>query len=241
MESSSDSTASECSSSAVPSLLSKLKCPTASDLARKRRVASNPPTGLKRSKGKTVADPKTVVPSERVKQYPEENLKVSHNNLFCDACREPLSLKKSVIELHTCIKSVKHKNGKARLASKEKRERAIADMLQQYDHDGEGLPASVRVYRVRAVTAFLQSGVALNKLDCFRELLEENGLSLSSSQHLRELIPLVLREERRKIKEQIHDRQVSVIFGCTTHVAEAMVIVLRYVDDQWNIHQRVVR
>ena len=94
-----------------------------------------------------------------------------------------------MIELHTCIKSVKHKNGKARLASKEKRERAIADMLQQYDHDvhpvGEGLPASVRVYQVRAVTAFLQSGVALNKLDCFRELLEENGLSLSSSQHLR--------------------------------------------------------
>ena len=100
-------------------------------------------------------------------------------------------------------------------------------MLRQYDHDvhpvGEGLPASsVRVYRVRAVTAFLQSGVALNKLDCFRELLKENCLSLSSSQHLKELIPLVLREERRKIKEQIHDRQVSVIFDGTTHVAEAI-------------------
>lgn len=49
------------------------------------------------------------------------------------------------------------------------------------------------------MTAFLKSGVALNKVDYFRDLLEENGYALSSSQHLRELI---LSEEHRKISAE---------------------------------------
>ena len=118
-------------------------------------------------------------------------------------------------------------------------------MLQRYDDKvhavGENLPTAVRVFRVKTVTAFLKSGLPLNKLDCFRQLLEENGLSLSSSQHLRELIPLIQEEERTNIREQIKDREISIIFDGTTHVAEAMVIVVRYVDDEWQIHQRVVR
>ena len=54
----------------------------------------------------------------------------------------------------------------------------------------------MHVYQVRAAIVFLKSSVALNKLDYFRKLLKENGPSLSSSRHLRELIPLVLQEEK---------------------------------------------
>lgn len=120
-----DSTSATASSAPqVQSLLTKLKCPATSELARKRKVATNlpaPPIGMKRSKGKNVGDPKSVSTSQCIKQFPEENLKVSDKKLFCDACREPLSVKKSVIEAH--IKSSKHIKGKARLASKEMREK----------------------------------------------------------------------------------------------------------------------
>ena len=71
--------------------------------------------------------------------------------------------------------------------------------------------------------------------------MEENGYALSSSQDLRELIPPILCEERRKISEEISQRPVSLIFDGTTHVAEAVVVILRFVDDQWTIQQRVVR
>ena len=230
------------SSSLESSLLSTLHCPTASELARKRKV-NKPPTGQKRSKGRTVGDPKSVSPNQRVREYPNESLKVSSNSLFCDACREPLCLKKSVIELH--IKSVKHTKGKTRLLSKEIRERSICDMLKQYDSKvhpvGENLPTPVRVFQVKTVTAFLKSGVALNKLDCFRELLEETGFAMSSSQHLRELIPLILEEERSKIRESIKNREISIIYDGTTHIAEALAVLIRYVDDEWKIHQCVVR
>uniref|UniRef100_A0A1X7U3D8 U1-type domain-containing protein n=1 Tax=Amphimedon queenslandica TaxID=400682 RepID=A0A1X7U3D8_AMPQE len=81
-------------------------------------------------------------------EYPHECFKVYSISLFCDACREPLSLKKSDIESH--IKSKKHRNGKERLASKEKRENAIDDMLQGYNGNvhpvGESFPSTVRIF-----------------------------------------------------------------------------------------------
>ena len=34
---------------------------------------------------------------------------------------------------------------------------------------------------------------------------------------------------------------MSVIFDGTTHVCEAMVVVIRFVDDQWQTKQRVAQ
>ena len=65
-------------------------------------------------------------------------------------------MKKSVLIQH--FKSVKHATGKERLASKQARERNIADMLRKYDKDehpiGETLSEEVRVCRIKVVTSF---------------------------------------------------------------------------------------
>ena len=42
-----------------------------------------------------------------------------------------------------------------------------------------------------------------------------------------------------KLKNEVQGQQISIIFYGTTHVCEAMVIVLRFIDDQWSIQQRV--
>ena len=97
------------SDSQVSSLLRVLRSPTLSQLARKRKIQRNPsapPTGIKRCKGTTSSDPKSVKPLDCVKQYPGNHLVVSVGKLFCSACREELSTKKSIIDLH--IKSAKH-------------------------------------------------------------------------------------------------------------------------------------
>ena len=80
------------------------------------------------------------------------------------------------------------------------------------------------------VSAFLKASVPLSKIDCFCQLLEEDAFSLASCQHLRELIPLIHKDEQDKIKEEICGKCISVIFDGTTHVAEAMVVVVRFVD-----------
>ena len=53
--------------------------------------------GRKRSKGKTKNDPKKVSPADRVQFYHKEPFTVSAGNLFCLACREELSTKKSIL------------------------------------------------------------------------------------------------------------------------------------------------
>ena len=67
--------------------------------------------------------------------------------LFCQACSEEMSLKKSPIQ-H--VASSKHKAGKEKLAKKEKREINIAQALKKYDPvhpSGETIHDFVRIYR----------------------------------------------------------------------------------------------
>ena len=66
--------------------------------------------------------------------------------------------------------------------------------------------------------AFLKAGVPLMKIDSFRELLEEHAFSLCGRQHLSEMIPFILCQEKAKIKEEIVGKHLSVIFGGTTRV-----------------------
>ena len=54
------------------------------------------------------------------------------------------------------------------------------------------------------------------------------------------MISCVHSEANGKIKSNIAGLQVSVIFNGTTTVCEAMVVILRFVDDPWNICQRAI-
>ena len=54
-------------------------------------------------------------------------------------------------------------------------------------------------------------------------------------------MPFILQEEIAILKQEIFDRPVSMIFDNTTHVCEAMVIMLRYVTNDWEIKQKFCR
>ena len=57
---------------------------------------------------------KGVTPRQQVKEFPTEPFTVCHGQLFCSACREQLSLKRSILKNH--VESLKHRNSKDRLA-----------------------------------------------------------------------------------------------------------------------------
>lgn len=54
-------------------------------------------------------------------------------------------------------------------------------------------------------------------------VLEEIALSISGRQHLSEIIPFIHKQE---IKKEIDGKTVSVIFDGTTHIDEALAILL---------------
>lgn len=140
------------------------------------------------------------------------------------------------------IKSAKHTSGKLKLLEQKK---AIAEEFQSYNcaHHavGESLPDSTRIFRVKVVQGFLSDGIPLQKIDKLCDILEENGHSLSSSSHLWQLVPFIHNNEMSTVQKEISGgRHVSFIFDGITHVAEALVVILRYVDDECCIQQRVV-
>ena len=238
----------EGSSSSSLSILDRLRAPPVSLLARKRKVCVNPPpVGKKRSSGqalKAAYVPKRVTPSQRVSEFPGEQLVASAGKLFCKACKENLCLKRSVILNH--IKSSKHASGKQALTTKQTRERDLALALERHDaqtnRKGETLPEEQKVYRARVVYAFMEAGIPLSKLDCpaLRELLEESHFHLAHSRRMMDLVPFVLEEECTRIKREVSGKLVSIIFDGTTRLGEVLVVVLRYVQD-WEVHQRLVR
>ena len=130
------------------------------------------------------------------------------------------------------------------MKAREKNDSSIVDALQKYEDSnhpkGETLPDATKVFRVKIVSTLLRAGISLNKIDDLRELLEEGGYHLSSSSNMRQLVPFILSEEINKVKQEISGRSVSIIFDGTTHVAEAFVLILRFIGDNWELKQRVV-
>ena len=96
---------------------------------------------------------------------------------------------------------------------------------------GETLTESMQVFRVKVVSTFLRAGILLNKLDIFRELFEENGFRLTDKRNMFNLIPFIQKHEVDAISEEIEGKNVSVCFDGTTHLGEALAIVLRFIDD----------
>lgn len=129
---------------------------------------------------------------------------------------------------------VKHNNGKDQLQAKTKRERDIADVLQKHNNEqhlrGEALPIDQQVYCVKVVSCFLRAAVPLNKVQFFRNLLEENAYCLTDRHYMSDLIPFTLQQEQQKIQNEISGRDVSVIFDGTTCQGETLAILLRFIS-----------
>ena len=120
----------------------------------------------------------------------------------------------------------------------------IASALKRYDESvnpkGQTLPEEHRVYRVKVATAFLKAGVPFAKLECFRDILEENAFRLTDPRHMLHLVPFILEEEKSKIREEIKGKHLSIVFDGTSRLGEVLAVVFRFMHD-WNVSQRLVR
>ena len=133
---------------------------------------------------------------------------MSNRKMFCRACREEVSLTE-VSSIRNHLKSEKHLDGKKKLAGREAREQDIANALRVHNAEetlkGETLPQQQHVYRVKVVTAFLHAAIPMNKLESFRDLLEEGGYRLTDH------VPFILKQEQLQLHTEISSKFVSVI------------------------------
>ena len=71
--------------------------------------------------------------------------------------------------------------------------------------------------------------------------MEEGGIRLSDSSNLYQLIPFFHEEDKATIKKEIYEQELSIIFDGTTYVSEALVIVVRFVNEHCMIQQYLVQ
>ena len=99
----------------------------------------------------------------------------------------------------------------------------------------------MRAFRVQVVEDFLKAGVPLYKIDKLHDLLERGGNRLTNSSHLRQHIPLTLKQETERLKEEIATRDLGLIFDGSTRLGEVIVIIVCFVSDNWSIVQPLIR
>ena len=94
---------------------------------------------------------------------------------------------------------------------------------------------------MKVVHTFLHAGVPLNKIDLFRELLEEGDFRLTDRRHMSNLVPAIYKQDLDLLKSELTGMFLSVIFDGTTRYGEAMAILVRFVDAGFCVQQRLVR
>lgn len=211
------------------------------EISRDRRLPSNKSAQSQAVRGERKLKKKNLY--ERVKEFRGETLEIRAGSLFCGCCHEFVSEKKSSVKSH--VGSKKHLSSKKKRQDSKLRDQSLKEALARRDREsrpvGETLPLEQRLYRLKVVRVFLREGIPLSKVAGMRELLEEHSYRLTTSGHLAEYIGVVLKEERKAVAEEIAGRPISVIFDGCCRLGEAIAIVLRFVDDHWNICQRLAR
>ena len=183
-------------------------------------------------------------------EFSAETLAASAGKLICDACHCEIALEKSIIRDH--IASSRHQAGKQKRKEDEQRQQRVIQSWESYQNrhrknlSGTGLTEAVpneqSLRRIDVVRAFLTAGIPLAKVDALRPLLEAGAERLTFSTHPFSYIPFVLEMEQDLLLEELKDKPyISLIFDGSTYHGEALVIIVRFVQSDYTICQRLVR
>ena len=236
------------------------KVRTLSDDPRNKPAKHAPPIGKKKtSRNKSENPPNPVqvrkmfhlFTQERTTEnskgviipWPPEPFIISHGELFCQCCREPITEKKTTIYNHIGCK--KHRDSKAEFQKAGLKRQQILDSIVEFQEATgvvgiKTLSEEERIFRYDVVFSFLSSLDPLLSINHHRKLLTKHKMRLSDATHMSDLIPLINRNENELLREEFKGCKVCVIFDGAAHKGEAFAVVLRTVKD-WKIQQRLVK
>ena len=72
----------------------------------------------------------------------------------------------------------------------------------------------------------MMAGLAFTHMDTLRPVLENPGVPLTHSSHMRSYIPHVRDMEIKKLKEEVERQFLSIIFDGTTRIGEILLRAL---------------
>lgn len=188
----------------------------------------------------------TNVPiSKRIAEFPNESFKESPpGHLFCQCC--PKGIQNILGTIKTHVASDDHKEKYLKWIARNGDDEAVKQFMHEYyaDHPNEIMATSSteeHLYRYRVVESVLFAGIAINKVDSLRPLLERANFSLTDSSHLKQYIPKIETREVERVIKEISGQRVTIIFDGTTRLGEALVILIRWIPADFSkVEQRLV-
>jgi hypothetical protein len=109
---------------------------------------------------------------------------------------------------------------------------AFVEQCQESDllapGEGSKLDSKQVAFRLTVLDTFLSAGCSLGKIDACRDLLEHSGFALTDSSHMRQLIPVLMKNKLQTLTSMLDGRYVSIIFDGTPHVGELLMVFARF-------------
>lgn len=217
------------------------------DLAAHERARSLPQKAPTGPRGRASATHKTsesrVTLEQRLREFPEQTLKIVHDKLRCAACKEGIPNIKSSISRH--LNTDKHKSKMAAFIARNTEDAAAQEELTDYysQHVEEKfgtIDKDTALFRMRCVECFMGTGTPLKRLDKFRSLLEREGHSLSDSSNMTNMfVPKIHKREIDLLMAEIKNELLSISFDGTTRLGEAINMTVRWCSGSFKIEQRL--
>jgi hypothetical protein len=185
----------------------------------------------------------------RVQEFPNQSLEIKDEKLYCRCCSKPFLLyRKAIVRQH--IKTPTHLSKLRKFLEQETKSAGTVSELCEFEqeHNLQGMksvPVESKLYRQQVCEVLLESQIPLSKLEypAFRNLLQQGREDLGGRQAVSELIDFSQKREEKRIKKEIFDKEVGVIFDGAMRLTESLVFLLRYVTEDekscWKICQNV--
>ena len=147
----------------------------------------------------------------------------------------------SVLTIH--ISSKRHQNGKEKLKKSKLKDQTIIEAFRREGSSKDStLPVEECAYRLEVVIEFLKADIPIGKIDMLRSLLEKNSYQLTGNSYKGQYVSMTLKQEIERIKQESEmpgqvgmTMDLSTIFDGNTRQGEAIAIIVRFVDNNWNI------
>jgi len=161
------------------------------------------------------------------------------DKIFCKICRVFLCNKHSTVLAH--LQSAHHR--KARQATDvqlEEDQSLQAAINASQPLPQPGLPQATQLFRVKFLKMLLVAGIPLNRIPPLRQFVEQYAFKLTSAPHLADYLPIIQRYFNTCLAAALNDQFVNLIFDGRASFDEAYAIVARWLDQDLNIHTKLV-
>lgn len=162
---------------------------------------------------------------------------------WCKSCHEQVTNIPSRLKDH--IASSNHSRSLETHVKNSRFQQSIENFLRS---SGESIPTptlddEANGFRLELVRDWIKSGLPIEKLDIFRPFLEKHcGQKMTSANHLRAWIPVLLRKYKQSLAIEVSAQQyISIAFDGTPKIGECFGIIVMFLNETMTLRLRFGR